>query len=74
MINVKINLLSARSQRDQYQDKIRNARDLLEGKLVNRKGKSKIRRKSMITGWTLMQGKLQGNRVEQETLQTEGHL
>ena len=66
--------MSARSQRDQYQDKIRNARDLLEGKLVNRKVKSKIRRKSMVTGWTLMQGKLEGNRAEQETLQTEGHL
>jgi len=42
--------------------------------LVNRKGKKKIRRKSMIAGWTLMQGKMEGNRIEQETLQTEGHL
>lgn len=45
MVNVRRNLLSASSQRDQYQDGIRNARDLLEGMLVNRKGKKQNKKK-----------------------------
>ena len=45
LVNVKRNLLLASSQRDRYQDGIRNARDLLEGMLVNRKGKKQNKKK-----------------------------